>query len=93
MTVTLNVNGTDHRVDADPSTPLLYVLRDEKRERGRRGRPLQLVRRHGDMVVHGGRRGGQKGEDSDCDEEGARHVFLQGRWWSAGRLLPARPKR
>ncbi len=29
MTITLNVNGLDHAVDADPSTPLLYVLRDD----------------------------------------------------------------
>ncbi|HEX4328545.1 MAG TPA: (2Fe-2S)-binding protein [Burkholderiales bacterium] len=27
--ITLNVNGRDHQVDADPATPLLYVLRDE----------------------------------------------------------------
>ena len=27
--VTLNVNGRDHQVDAEPDTPLLYVLRDE----------------------------------------------------------------
>jgi nicotinate dehydrogenase subunit A len=27
--VNLTVNGTSHRVDADPDTPLLYVLRDE----------------------------------------------------------------
>ena len=26
--ITLNVNGQAHRVDADPDTPLLYVLRD-----------------------------------------------------------------
>ena len=26
--LTLNVNGVDHTVDADPSTPLLWVLRD-----------------------------------------------------------------
>lgn len=26
--ITLNVNGRDHQVDIDPSTPLLYVLRD-----------------------------------------------------------------
>src|SRR5947209_20405714 len=26
--ITLNVNGTARDVDADPSTPLLYVLRD-----------------------------------------------------------------
>ena len=26
---TLNVNGTDRTVEADPDTPLLYVLRDE----------------------------------------------------------------
>jgi nicotinate dehydrogenase subunit A len=28
MTVTLTVNGKTQRVDADPETPLLYVLRD-----------------------------------------------------------------
>jgi nicotinate dehydrogenase subunit A len=27
--ITLNVNGRDHAVDADPATPLLYVLRDD----------------------------------------------------------------
>jgi len=27
--ITLNVNGRDHRVDADPATPLLYVLRND----------------------------------------------------------------
>jgi nicotinate dehydrogenase subunit A len=26
---TLNVNGADHAVEADPDTPLLYVLRDD----------------------------------------------------------------
>src|SRR5690348_14503142 len=29
MTLTLLVNGTAHQVDADPATPLLYVLRGE----------------------------------------------------------------
>lgn len=29
MSLTLNVNGTDHRVDASPDTPLLYVLRED----------------------------------------------------------------
>lgn len=29
MTLTLNVNGHDHTIDADPATPLLYVLRDD----------------------------------------------------------------
>jgi len=29
MTISLNVNGTVHEVDADPATPLLYVLRDD----------------------------------------------------------------
>ena len=29
MTLSLNVNGRDHSVDADPATPLLYVLRDD----------------------------------------------------------------
>jgi nicotinate dehydrogenase subunit A len=27
--MTLKVNGNDHQVDADPDTPLLYVLRDD----------------------------------------------------------------
>ena len=27
--ITLNVNGTPRQVDADPNTPLLYVLRDQ----------------------------------------------------------------
>ena len=29
MSVTLNVNGGDHEVFADPQTPLLYVLRND----------------------------------------------------------------
>ena len=29
MSLILNVNGADHRVDADPATPLLYVLRGD----------------------------------------------------------------
>ena len=29
MAVTLNVNGASHNVDADPDTPLLYVLRND----------------------------------------------------------------
>lgn len=29
MAVTLNVNGSEHEVDVDPATPLLYVLRNE----------------------------------------------------------------
>ena len=28
-TITLTINGQDHAVGSDPSTPLLYVLRDE----------------------------------------------------------------
>ena len=28
MDITLNINGTAHRVDADPETPLLWVLHD-----------------------------------------------------------------
>jgi nicotinate dehydrogenase subunit A len=27
--MTLKVNGRDHQVDAEPDTPLLYVLRDD----------------------------------------------------------------
>ena len=34
MTVTVNINGVDHRLDADPSTPLLYVLRDDLKLNG-----------------------------------------------------------
>ena len=29
MSVTLTVNGRQHVLDIDPSTPLLYVLRDD----------------------------------------------------------------
>ena len=29
MSLTINVNGRDHAVDAAPETPLLYVLRDD----------------------------------------------------------------
>jgi nicotinate dehydrogenase subunit A len=29
MPISINVNGKPHAVDADPSTPLLYVLRNE----------------------------------------------------------------
>jgi nicotinate dehydrogenase subunit A len=32
--ISLNVNGTSHSVDVDPSTPLLYVLGDELGLRG-----------------------------------------------------------
>ncbi|WP_370298858.1 (2Fe-2S)-binding protein, partial [Pontibacterium sp.] len=28
MSVTLNVNGVNHTVDADPDTPLLWAIRD-----------------------------------------------------------------
>ena len=34
--VTLNVNGTTHTVDVDPSTPLLYILRNDLGLRGPR---------------------------------------------------------
>jgi aerobic-type carbon monoxide dehydrogenase small subunit (CoxS/CutS family) len=30
LSLTLNVNGADHAVDADPTTPLLYVLRGDR---------------------------------------------------------------
>jgi len=36
MTITLHVNGAAHAVDADPSTPLLYVLRNDLGLRGPR---------------------------------------------------------
>jgi nicotinate dehydrogenase subunit A len=29
MAIRLNVNGASHKIDADPETPLLYVLRNE----------------------------------------------------------------
>jgi len=29
MAMTLNVNGSTHEIDADPATPLLYVLRED----------------------------------------------------------------
>jgi isoquinoline 1-oxidoreductase len=29
MTLTISVNGVEHRIDAAPDTPLLYVLRDD----------------------------------------------------------------
>jgi len=34
MTVTVNINGVDHLLDVDPSTPLLYVLRDDLKLNG-----------------------------------------------------------
>ena len=34
MALTLNVNGTTHEVDADPDTPLLWVLREKLRLTG-----------------------------------------------------------
>jgi aerobic-type carbon monoxide dehydrogenase small subunit (CoxS/CutS family) len=34
--VSLRVNGTDHEVDVDPSTPLLYILRNDLGLRGPR---------------------------------------------------------
>lgn len=36
MALTLNVNGKAHAVDADPETPLLYVLRNELKLKGAR---------------------------------------------------------
>ena len=32
--MTFNVNGREHQVDADPDTPLLYVLRDDLKLNG-----------------------------------------------------------
>src|SRR5262245_6094528 len=34
MTISLNVNGRDHTIDAYPATPLLYVLREDLRLNG-----------------------------------------------------------
>ncbi|MDO6414220.1 (2Fe-2S)-binding protein [Sphingomonas sp. BIUV-7] len=34
MTITINVNGSGHQVEASPETPLLYVLREDLRLNG-----------------------------------------------------------
>ena len=34
MTIALQINGKSHEIDADPSTPLLYVLRNDLELRG-----------------------------------------------------------
>jgi nicotinate dehydrogenase subunit A len=34
MAIALTINGKPHEIDADPSTPLLYVLRDDLALRG-----------------------------------------------------------
>lgn len=34
MTISINVNGEGHEVEADPDTPLLYVLRDDLKLNG-----------------------------------------------------------
>ncbi|KIT15179.1 (2Fe-2S)-binding protein [Jannaschia aquimarina] len=34
MTISLNINGETHEVEADPGTPLLWVIRDELRMTG-----------------------------------------------------------
>ncbi len=36
MAITLMVNGSEHRVTAEPETPLLYVLRNELKLKGTR---------------------------------------------------------
>lgn len=36
MAITLTVNGSEHRVTAEPETPLLYVLRNDLRLKGAR---------------------------------------------------------
>jgi nicotinate dehydrogenase subunit A len=36
MTLTLNVNGAPRAIDADPETPLLYVLRNDLKLKGAR---------------------------------------------------------
>jgi len=36
MSISLRVNGTTHQVDVEPSTPLLYVLRNDLNLRGPR---------------------------------------------------------
>ena len=49
MTISLQVNGKSHEVDADPSTPLLYVLRNDLGLHGAkiRMRPRAMRRLHG----------------------------------------------
>lgn len=34
MSLTLNLNGVDHTIDAEPGTPLLWVIRDELKMTG-----------------------------------------------------------
>ena len=34
MSLTLKLNGVDHTVDAEPGTPLLWVIRDELKMTG-----------------------------------------------------------
>jgi nicotinate dehydrogenase subunit A len=34
MSLTISVNGTDHRIEASPDTPLLYVLRNDLKLNG-----------------------------------------------------------
>ena len=76
MAVTLNVNGKTHEVDADPGTPLLYVLRNdlaaERRQVRLRARPVRLL--HGD----GRRRGGVLLRHADHAAGGARDHHRRG---------------
>ena len=34
VSLTLNINGTDHTIQSDPDTPLIFVLRDELKLKG-----------------------------------------------------------
>ena len=59
-TITLKVNGTAHTVDVEPSTPLLYVLRNDLGLQGPRfgcglgqcGACTVIINGVGDAIVH-----------------------------------------
>jgi aerobic-type carbon monoxide dehydrogenase small subunit (CoxS/CutS family) len=40
--MTLKVNGRDHQIDAEPDTPLLYVLRDDLLQRNPKANDEQI---------------------------------------------------
>jgi aerobic-type carbon monoxide dehydrogenase small subunit (CoxS/CutS family) len=42
--ITLSVNGTTHRLDVDPTTPLLYVLSEDLRM-------IRAIKRYAEKTV------------------------------------------
>ena len=72
----LKVNGTSHTVDVDPSTPLLYVLRNDLDLHGPRfGCGLGQC---GACTVHHQRRGGPLVRPADLDGAGREITTLEG---------------